>query len=92
MSPSELLSIANLSRRWIFTREGIGRLVNRDVFFPAPSASISGGTRGRTRLWTPASTGAYERGRPHRTDADEKRRPQKQPFADIARLGGEGGR
>ena len=76
MAPSELLSIPDLSRRWIYTREGIRRLIGRDTLFPKPTASISRGARRRTRLWERQHIEAYERTRPYLTDADEKRRCQ----------------
>ncbi len=92
MAPSELLSIADLSRRWIYTREGIRRLVSRDTLFPASTATISRGVQGRTRLWEHPHIEAYERTRPYLTDADEKRRRQKRHLGTIARQGGQGRR
>jgi len=92
MAPSELLSIPDLSRRWIYTREGIRRLIGRDTLFPKPVASICRGAERRTRLWERQHIEAYERTRPHLTDADEKRRRQKRHLGNIARQGGQGRR
>jgi hypothetical protein len=92
MAPSELLSISDLSRRWIYTREGIRRLVARDSLFPAPTSTISRGMRGRTRLWERHDIEGYERTRLHLTDADEKHRRQKRHLGTIARQGGQGRR
>jgi hypothetical protein len=92
MARCELLSIPDLSRRWIYTREGIRRLVARDTLFPAPTASVSRGAERRTRLWERHQIEAYERTRPHLTDVDEKRRRQKRHLGNIARQGGQGRR
>ena len=92
MAPSELLSIPDLSRRWIYTREGIRRLIGRDTLFPAPIATISRGAERRTRLWERRHIEAYERTRHYLTDLDEKRRRQKRHLGAIARQGGQGRR
>jgi hypothetical protein len=92
MAPSELLSIPELSRRWIYTREGIRRLVTRDTLFPPPAALIRRGGIGRTRLWELHDIEAYERTRLHLTDPDEKRQRQKRHLGAIARQGGQGRR
>ncbi len=92
MAPPNLLSIPDLSRRWIYTREGIRRLVARDSLFPAPTATISRGMRRRTRLWELHDIEVYERTRLHLTGADEQRRRQKPHLGNIARQGGQGRR
>ena len=92
MAPSDLLSISDLSRRWIYTREGIRRLVARDNLFPAPTSTIRRGMRRRTRHRERHDIEVYERIRLHPTDADEKRRRQKRHLGNIARQGGQGRR
>ena len=92
MALSELLSIPDLSRRWIYTRAGIRRLIARDALFPEPITSISRGAKRRTRLWERRHIEAYERTRPYLTDVDEKRRRQKRHLGNIARRGGQGRR
>ena len=92
MARCELLSIPDLSRRWIYTREGIRRLIGRDTLFPEPIATISRGAGRRTRLWERRHIEVYERTRAYLTDADEKRRRQKRHLGNIARQGGQGRR
>ena len=63
------LGFADLVKRWVYTRQGVHRLL-RSPDFPAPVFTIN---RGRTKVWRLADIEFYERKHPEVTDADLKR-------------------
>jgi hypothetical protein len=64
------LRIADLVRRWVYTRRGIEKLIGRGGF-PAPA--ITDGA-GRMKLWHPADIAVYEAAHPEVTSDEAKRR------------------
>ena len=58
------LGLADLVARWVYTRQGVHRLMRREGF-PAPAFAIN---RGRTKVWRRADIEAYELAHPELTD------------------------
>lgn len=68
----ELLGIADLVDRWVYSRQGVHKLV-RSADFPNPALAIN---RGRTKAWRLSDIEAYEQGRPELRDEVMKVRKQ----------------
>jgi hypothetical protein len=77
----DLLSFSDLVRRWIYTKDGLRRLIKRDRSFPRHAATVN---KGRTRLWQLDHIVAYESSRPWLTDREAKRLQQKFLMRRIA--------
>jgi hypothetical protein len=65
------VTLADLVRRWVYTRRGLQKLIRRGGGFPAPV--ITDGT-GRLKLWHTADIAAFEDAHPELTSEEEKRR------------------
>lgn len=61
----------DLAQRWIYSREGLRKLMRSDPNFPEPVAAVN---LGQTRLWLVSDIEEYERKRPWLRDAEAKRR------------------
>jgi hypothetical protein len=61
-------SIADLARRWVYTRQGVHKLT-RSTSFPAPA--ITDGS-GRIKLWHVADVATFESAHPEVTSEDAK--------------------
>ena len=68
----KLLSIADLSDRWVYSKAGIHKLVKTENF-PKPLAIVS---RGKVRVFKEEDIEAYESGKPWLFDQEIKRRRQ----------------
>ena len=71
-----LVSIADLARpggRWIYSRQGIGKLA-LTADFPVPVAIVS---KGRLKVWELALIVEYERRHPEVVDPFQRRRKQR---------------
>jgi len=62
------LGFADLVSRWVYTRQGVHRVMRREGF-PAPVFAIN---RGRTKVWRLADIEAYELAHPELTDNAKK--------------------
>ena len=68
----QLVGIADLAKRWGYTRAGVHRLM-RSPDFPEPIGAIN---NGRNRVWRLDQFTEYERGKPEFGDETAKRRKQ----------------
>jgi len=64
------LTLADLVRRWVYTRRGLQKLIGRGGF-PAPVITDA---TGRLKLWHTADIAAFEDAHPELTDREAKRR------------------
>jgi hypothetical protein len=69
----KLLSIADLSDRWHYTKAGIHLLIQRPDF-PKPFATVN---RGRIKIFTENDIEAYELDKPWLFDENQKRQRQR---------------
>lgn len=60
----ELVGIADLEDRWVYTRQGIHK-ISRSTDFPKPAAIIN---RGRVRMWHLFDIENFEKSHPEVTD------------------------
>lgn len=63
------LGFSDLVKRWVYTRQGVHRLL-RSRDFPAPAFTIN---QGRTKVWRRDEIEDYEKRHPELTDNDLKR-------------------
>lgn len=67
------LGPADLTARWVYTRQGIHKLT-RTAGFPAPAFTIN---KGRTKVWLLADIEAYEKAHPELLSEDVKQQKLK---------------
>jgi hypothetical protein len=79
------LCIADLVKRWIYTRQGVHKLT-RSAGFPEPEI-----VAGRTKLWYAADIAVYEAAHPEVTSEDAKHNKVKRA-GYAARMGKRQGR
>ena len=81
---SDNFILADLIRRWVYTRQGVQRLKKNDPDFPKPFATYPSG---RGNRWREEDVLAYEAKRPELLDATKKWRK----VAGFARAKNKGG-
>jgi hypothetical protein len=64
------LAMADLGRRWIYSRRGLQKLMRRSGF-PEPFITAN---QGRIKLWHMSDVAAYEAAHPELTSEEAKRR------------------
>ena len=77
----DLVTYSDLLRRWIYSDEGIRKLIKRDGAFPRPSGYLN---RRQSRIWREADIKRYESTRPWLLDEGAKRREQQLRMKRIA--------
>lgn len=81
----QLVGIADLVDRWVYTRQGLHKLITSGGF-PPPIAAIN---RGRTKIWKLADIAHYERLHPEVLSEGLKRDKVRQAFWCIMNLPGD---
>ena len=69
----KLLALSDVVRRWVYSKQGVLKLMSADERFPGVVATVCDG---RVRLWLEADILAYEQDRPWLLDDGLKRRRQ----------------
>lgn len=64
------MTLADLVRRWVYTRRGVQKLIRRGGF-PEPALIVNGS---RTKLWHTADIAAFETSHPELTSEEAKHR------------------
>ena len=69
----KLLALSDVVRRWVYSKQGVLKLMSADESFPGVVATVCDG---RVRLWLEADILAYEQDRPWLLDDALKCRRQ----------------
>jgi len=69
----KLLALSDVVRRWVYTKQGVLKLIRGDESFPGVVMTVCDG---KVRLWLEADILAYERDKPWLLDDGLKRRRQ----------------
>lgn len=73
----QLLSLSDIVSRWVYTRQGVQKLMREDPEFPKAVMTVS---RGKVRLWLARDIDAYAHERPWVTDEESKWLHQRYAF------------
>lgn len=73
----KVMALSDIVRRWIYTKQGVLKLMQQDEKFPSEVATVSGG---KVRLWLEADIAAYEQDRPWLKSQSAKERRQTAAF------------
>ncbi|GBR20115.1 hypothetical protein [Acetobacter orientalis] len=68
-----LMALSDIVERWIYTKQGVLKLMRQDSSFPKEAATVCGG---KVRLWMSADIEDYERDKPWLKSLDAKNRRQ----------------